>query len=173
MNETNLAKLPHIGRADVEKAKIGNDEWEFLLVFVEKYFEMIDENPEVIKDFTLSQLTLLAYFHLDSEVCNGGFIQLIQNGRGSYVFDTPFSDCLRKWGVEKVAEIVDKAKVVYEKYKEELEKEKDTAEEFCQLYEDITDFEPLDVQFDEVTNNETKILKNYVENHLEEFAVID
>jgi len=172
MNETNLAILPHIGKADVEKAKIGNDEWKFLRVFVEKYFEMIDENPEVMKDFTLSQLTLLAYFHLDSEVCNGGFIQLIQNGRGS-IFDSPFSDCLRKWGVEKVAEIVDKAKVVYEKYKDELEKEINTAEEFCQLYEDITDFEPLDAQFDDVTSDETGILKNYVENHLEEFAVID
>ena len=172
MNETNLATLPHISRVDVENAKIENDEWKFLHVFLEKYFEVIDENPEVLKDFTLSQLTLLAYFHLNSEVCNGGFIQLIQNGRGS-IFDSPFSDFLRKWGVEKVAEIVDKAKVVYEKYKEELEKEINTAEEFCQLYVDITEFEPLDAQFDEVTNSETGILKYYVENHLEEFAVIE
>ena len=136
-----------------------------------KYFHKLAKFIEtVIK--TEKQHTLLAYNYLYGEVCNGGFIQLIQNGYGGYVFDNPFSDYLREWGVEKIAEIVDKAKVIYEQHKEKLEAQT-SLEEFSEMYDEITDFEPLEDQFYEVMDKETKLIKNYVENHLAEFAVIE
>ena len=136
-----------------------------------KYFHKLAKFIEtVIK--TEKQHTLLAYNYLYGEVCNGGFIQLIQNGYGGYVFDNPFSDYLREWGVEKIAEIVDKAKVIYEQHKEKLEAQT-SLEEFSEMYDEITDFEPLEDQFYEVMDKETKLIKNYVENYLAEFAVIE
>jgi hypothetical protein len=172
MDKENLATLPQVNKADLENAKNRRDAWDFLFVFTDKYLAMaVGENQELMKDFTPSQHTLLAYNYLYGEICNGDFIQLIQNGYSRYVFDNPFSDHLREWGAEKIAEIVDKAKVVYETHREIFDKT--TFEDFWELYDKITDFEPLENQFDKVMGKETKLIKKYVENHLEEFAVIE
>jgi len=171
MADDNTAAFPRIARADLENAKNG-DAWDFLFVFTEKYFELIGENEEILKEFTSSQNVLLAYNFLFDQVCNGGFIQLIVNGYGSYVFDTPFSSLLKEWGVERIAGIVDEARAVYEEHKEELEKDV-TLEEFSKLYEKIKGFDPLDDRFYKVMGGETEVLKKYVEDHLEEFAVME
>ena len=186
MDTANLATLPKISKADLENAKKENDAWNFLFVFTDKYFAMIEGNQEIMRDFTSSQHTLLAYNYLYGEVCNGGFTQLILNGYGGYVFDNPFSDNLREWGVEKIAEIVDAAKVVYQTYKERIEvvatrlqaattieEAEKLNEESSKLYQEIKDFEPLEDSFYEIKEKETEIIKHYVENHLEEFAVIE
>ena len=173
MDKVNLAKLPQVSKADLENANKESDAWNFLFVFTDKYLEIaVGENQEIMRDFTSSQHTLLAYNYLYAEVCNGGFIQLIQNGYGGYIFDNPFSDHLREWGIEKIAEIVDKAKVIYEQHKEKLEAQTNL-EEFSKIYDEITDFESLEDKFYDVMDNETKLIKNYVENHLKEFAVIN
>lgn len=39
-----------------------------------------------------------------------------------------------------------------------------------QLYEDITDFEPLDDEFYEIMDEETTILKEYIHNNLCSFV---
>ena len=173
MNKVNLAKLPQVSKADLENAKKENNAWDFLFVFTDKYLEIAaGENREIMQDFTSSQHTLLAYNYFYGEVCNGGFIQLIQNGYGGYIFYNPFSEHLREWGAKKIAEIVDKAKVIYEQHKEKLEAQT-SLEEFTKMYDEITDFEPLEDQFYEIMDKETEFIKNYVENNLTQFAVIE
>ncbi|MDR2424392.1 MAG: DMP19 family protein [Prevotellaceae bacterium] len=166
--ENEKAFLPEISRQDIENAK--DDAWKLIYVFLDKYFEMI-ENGNITGDFNEYQHTLLAYMYLDSQVCNGGFIQLINNGYGGYIFDTPFSGYLKSWGAEKTAQIVDKAKEIYIKYQEELEAEKE-AEEFCGLYKKITDFEPLEEEYYKINDGETEKIKEYVENNIHNFAKI-
>jgi hypothetical protein len=132
----------------------------------------MEKNPngEKTAGFNDSQLTLLAYNILYGQVSNGGFIQLIHNGYGGYIFDGPFSEIVKPWGAVKTAEIVDEAKIVYDKHKEELEQEK-TAEEFSELYTKIKDFEELETEFYEVMDKETEIIRKYVEDNVNDFVI--
>jgi hypothetical protein len=163
--------LPEISKKDIENAK--DDAWDFIYIFINKYFEIIEnsKDKEIMREFNEYQHTLMAYMYLDSEVCNGGFIQLIQNGYGGYIFNNPFSEFIKSWGADKTAQIVEKAKEIYNKYKEELEEEK-TMEEFSELYKKITEFRPLEDKYYEINDSETERIKEYVENHLNNFAKI-
>ncbi len=163
--------LPEISENEINKAK--NDIWDFLFLFIDKYHEMMTNKPDedMAQNFNNSQHTLMAFNFLYGQVCNGGFLQLIQNGYGNYVFDSPFVEDIRIWGAEKIADIVEDAKVIYEKNREELEKEI-TIEEFSAMYKEFTEFEPLDDRFYEVMDIEIKKIKDWVENHLSDFAVI-
>jgi hypothetical protein len=165
----NKKTLPEINKKDIENAK--DDAWDFIYIFLNKYFEIINnsKDKEIMNEFNKYQHTLMAYMYLDSEVCNGGFIQLIQNGYGGYIFNNPFSECIKSWGAEKVAGIVDRAKAIYDKYKKELEEEKST-EEFSEVYKKITEFEPLESEYYKINDSETEKIKEYVENHLNNFA---
>jgi len=165
--------LPEIKAADIEKSK--DDAWDFLHLFVHKYYEMMDKKPEITQKFNDSQNTLLAYWYLDCEVCNGGFIQLIYNsainGYGAYIFDNPFSGAVKSWGAIKTVELVEKAKILYEKNKEELENANST-EEFSDLYKKFKDFDTLDHEYYKIRDEEEKIVKRYVEENINEFAKI-
>jgi hypothetical protein len=166
----NKGILPEIEKEAVERAK--NDAWELIYLFGRKYYEMIEKNGEKITEqFSEHQHTLMAYKYLDSEVCNGGFIQLIHNGYGNYIFNSSFSEHLKSWGAEKSSEIVEKARMIYNKYKKELEEEK-SAEEFSELYKKITEFEPLEDEYYKINDDETEKVKKYIETHLDDFAVI-
>jgi tetratricopeptide (TPR) repeat protein len=152
--------------------KLFEEPWDFLYIFLGKYFEAIKKNPgkEKTAGFTAAQHTLFAYNLLYGQVSNGGFIQLIQNGYGGYIFDGPFSDIIKSWGAVKTSEITDKAKIVYDTYKEELEQEK-TAEEFSELYTKIKDFEELETEFYEIMDGETEIIRKYVEENINDFVI--
>jgi hypothetical protein len=167
----NKETLPEINKKDIENAK--DDAWDFIYIFLDKYFEIINnsKDKEIMNEFNEYQHTLMAYMYLDSEVCNGGFIQLIQNGYGGYIFNNPFSEYIKSWGAKKVAGIVDRAKVIYDKYKKELEEEK-SMEEFSEVYKKITEFEPLESEYYKINDSETEKIKEYVENHLNNFAKI-
>lgn len=163
--------LPTISRKEIAENR--NDTWDFLFLFLDKYGEIIasDSTQEILNEFNGSQHTLVAYNFLYAEVCNGGFLQLIQNGYGRYVFDTPFSETIREWGAEETVQLVDKARIIYDKNREDLEKDT-SLEEFSDMYEDYTDFDPLDDHFYEIMDGDADIVKRYVEDHLEEFATL-
>lgn len=162
--------LPEISRKEL--AKNQEDAWDFLFLFIDKYGEIIaSDTQETEEPFNGSQHTLMAFNFLYGEVANGGFLQLIQNGYGRYVFDTPFADTIRAWGAEQTAQIVEEARAVYEEHREELEKEV-SIEEFSEMYDEYTDFEPLDDRFYEIMGDDLEIVKKYVENHLGEFAIL-
>jgi tetratricopeptide (TPR) repeat protein len=155
-----------------ETRKLCEDDWDFLSIFLHKYFAIMKKNPdgEKTKNFNNAQHTLLAYNMLYGQVSNGGFIQLIQNGYGGYIFDGPFSEIVKSWGAIKTSKIVDKAKIVYDKHKEELDQET-TTEEFSELYTEIKDFEELETAFYAVMNKETEIIRKYVEENINDFVI--
>ena len=166
----NKGLLPEIKKEEVERVK--NDAWELIYLFGKKYYEIIEKNDEKITEqFSEYQHTLMAYKYFDSEVCNGGFIQLIQNGYGDYIFNSSFSENLKSWGAEKASEIVEKAKIIYKKYRKELEEEKSN-EKFSELYKKITEFEPLEDEYYKINDDETEKVKSYIETHLNNFAKI-
>ena len=161
--------LPELKAKDIENTE--KKGWDFLFLCTDKYFEMINEKPEIIAEFNDSQHTLLAYNYLYGEVVNGGFIQLIVNGHGPYVLNEHFSERIKSWGAKNIAEITEKAIIIYEKHKDEMER-KLSAEEFSALYEQIPDFDLLDDEFYEIADDETEIIKKYVEENINDFAKI-
>ncbi|MDR0356072.1 MAG: DMP19 family protein [Deltaproteobacteria bacterium] len=124
----------------------------------------------MIDIFDNSQVTLLAYNFLYGQVSNGGFIQLIQNGYAESVFNSPFAEIIKTWGAIKTGEIVEKANVIYNEHKDELDKET-SLEEFSELYSQITDFEPLEDEYFKIMDDETEIIKKYVEENTNEFKI--
>ena len=64
---------------------------EFLQVFIDRYREVIggELNAGNMGLLNGEQISLLAYALFREEVMDGGFIQLIHNGYGPFIFDNP------------------------------------------------------------------------------------
>ena len=52
------------------------------------------------------QHSLLGYHFLREEINEGGFVQLIQNGFGPYIFDNPFAKAMRQFGAKEFAKLI-------------------------------------------------------------------
>lgn len=117
------------------------------------------------------QHALLSFWFIHEEVGHGGFVQLIQNGYGGYIFDNPTAKALKIFGAEKTAKIIYKAKEIYDANRAELERET-TDEEFTAMYVDFEVFDELEEQFYAIQKEETKIIAEFVEKNRNLFAEI-
>ena len=79
------------------------------------------------------QHSLLGYHFFREEINEGGFIQLIQNGYGPYLFDNPFAKSMRLFGVKEFSKLIYTAKKIYDENRADLEKDCDD-EEFMARY---------------------------------------
>ena len=72
---------------------------EFIQVFVDGIYSAIggELTQESIVELNSDQVTLLAYIILRDEVMDGGFVQLIHNGYGLFIFKNPFAKALKNW----------------------------------------------------------------------------
>lgn len=146
---------------------------EFIKVFTDSYMKTLggELNGENMHLLNGQQISLLAYVMLRDEVLDGGFIQLIHNGYGPFIFDNPFAKAMRIMGAHAFSKLVYKGKKLYDKYKNELTKDC-SDEEFMALFERYPEFDDLDDNFIEMEEEVTNILAHYVDEHIEEFAVI-
>ena len=146
---------------------------EFLKVFTDAYIEALGDemNEESMNRLNGYQHTLLAYRYFTDELNVGGFIQLIQNGYGGYIFDNPTAKALRMMGAKGISKLIYKAKEIFDKHREELERET-TEEEFMAMYEQFEQFDDLEEKFMEIEEEETAIIAHYVDEHIEDFAEV-
>ncbi|WP_177602161.1 DMP19 family protein [uncultured Phocaeicola sp.] len=159
--------------ADLRKgAEAGMDE--FLQVFIDKYLELTgdDVSADTMSLFNGYQHTLLGYHYFRREVLEGGFVQLIQNGYGPYIFDNPFAKAMRMFGAKEFAKLIYAAKKIYDEHKEDLQKER-TDEEFMAMYERYEEFDDLEEKFMDMEEQVTAQIAAYVDEHLEQFAVVE
>ena len=63
-------------------------------------------------------MTLIAYMTLREEVMDGGFVQLIHNGYGDFIFLNPFAKAIKDWGLKDLSKMIYEAKKLYWKYKD-------------------------------------------------------
>lgn len=154
-----------------EAASLGMDE--FIKVFTDKYLDILGGNLNAEKMGLLNgaQHSVLAYHFFREEVMEGGFVQLIQNGYGGYIFDNPFAKSMRLFGAEDFSKLIYKAKKIYDAHKEDLEKER-SEDDFMAMYEQYEDFDDLEEEFLENEEEITSIIAGYIDEHLEEFANI-
>lgn len=154
-----------------EAGALGIDE--FLQVFIDAYLEALDGNltADNMHLPNGNQHSLLAYYFLREEVMQGGFVQLIQNGYGGYVFDNPTAKALKQFGAVDTAKIVYKAKDIYDFNREELERET-TEEEFLAMYVDFEQFDELEELFFEIEEEQTAIIAQYVDENIAKFGEV-
>jgi hypothetical protein len=124
-------------------AETGMDE--FLQVFTDAYLDVIGGKltAETMPLLNGSQHTLLAWHFFTTEMRDGGFVQLIQNGYGGYIFANPFAKAIKQFGAAELAKIIYKAKEIYDPNKATLERET-TEEEFNAMYVDFEAFDDLE-----------------------------
>ena len=125
-------------------------------------------NAEAMQQLNADQTTLLAYVIFRDEVMDGGFIQLIHNGYGPFIFLNPFAKAMRLWGAKDFCNLVYKGRKLFEKYADELTREC-TDEEFMALFEQYPDFDELDDEFVEMEEEVTETVAHYIDEHIEDF----
>ena len=117
------------------------------------------------------QHTLLGYHFFREEVMEGGFVQLIQNGYGPYIFDNPFAKAMRMFGAKEFSKLIYEAKKIYDAHRADLEKEC-TEEEFMAMYEQYEAFDDLEERYMEEEEQITAQIATYVDEHLDSFAQV-
>ena len=146
---------------------------EFLQVFTDAYLlaiggKLTAENMPLLNG---SQHTLLAYHFFTKEMSEGGFVQLIQNGYGGYIFSNPFAKAIKQFGAIELAKLIYKAKEIYDPNKEKLERET-TEAEFNALYVDFEEFDELEEIYFDIEEKQTAAVAAYVDEHIADFAEI-
>ena len=146
---------------------------EFLQVFTDAYLEAIGGNltAENMSLLNGSQHTLLAHRFFQDEMRDGGFVQLIQNGYGGYIFSNPFAKAIKQFGAVELSKLVYKAKEIYDPNKAELERET-TEEEFNAMYVDFEVFDDLEELYFEMEERQTSLIAAFVDEHIADFAEI-
>lgn len=146
----------------------------FIHVFVEAIREAIggELTEDTMQELNADQLTLLAWDTLHEEVMDGGFIQLIHNGYGPYVFKNPFAKALNKmWGMRELSKMLYEVHTLWLQNREEIEREC-TDEEFMALFERFPQFDDYDDMFVENEEEYTSQVAHYIDEHIEKFATI-
>ena len=152
-------------------AEKGSDE--FLDVFFNAIFTRYGGKigEPMMSELNADQMTLVAFKAMHDEVMDGGFVQLIYNGYGPFLFFNPFVKVVREWGLDDLASLVNKAGRLFRKYGREIERDC-TDEEFMAMFEQYPEFDELDDKF--VENEEEWVAKiaYYVYEHIDRFAEV-
>lgn len=152
----------------IEAASKGTDA--FLKLVRDRILEAIggELNADTLPLLNGEQTTLLAYFILREEVMDGGFVQLIHNGYGPFIFLNPFAKAMRLWGAHEFSKLIYKGRKLFEQYGDKLTADC-TDEEFMALFEQYPEFDDLDDSFVEMEEEVTDIIAHYVDDNLEKF----
>ena len=146
----------------------------FVDVFVKHTYEIVGGQltAETMGKLSADQITLLAYSILCEEVMNGGYVQLIHNGYGGFIFLNPFARAIKEWGLVELARHIRKVIPLYKKYRDKIEADC-TDDEFMALFEQMPEFDDYDDDF--VVNEEqwTAQVAYYIDEHIDQFATIE
>jgi hypothetical protein len=146
----------------------------FVKVFVDAIREAIggELTAETMGELNSDQITLLAWDMLHEEVMDGGFVQLIHNGYGTFIFKNPFAKALKQlWGMRELSKLIYDAHTLYAKYHEQIERDC-TDDEFMAMFEQFPEFDDMDDEFVEKEEEWTEQIARYIDNNIERFAEI-
>lgn len=174
---------PQISDSELRAAAAKGFDALFELV-VSKTLEAIggELTAQTMPQLSADQITLLGYHLFREEVLDGGFVQLIHNGLGPFIFLNPFAKAMRLWGEDVEAaegtsvlhdfsKLVYKGRKLFERYGDELTQEM-TDEEFMASFELHPEFDELDDAFVEDEEAITSMIAVYIDKHIEELVEI-
>ena len=155
----------------VKAAREGMDA--FVELFRSHILEAIggELNARTMSLLSPDQITLLAYMTVREEVMDGGFVQLIHNGYGPFIFLNPFAKAMRLWGIKEMTNLIYDGRRLFEAHQAELTREC-TDVEFMALFEQHPEFDELDDLFVEMEEEVTEKVARYVDEHIENFATV-
>jgi len=147
----------------------------FLQVFIDAIRQAIgggEPTEETMAQLNADQMTLLCWDTLHTEVMSGGFVQLIHNGYGPFIFKNPFAKALNKlWDMRELSKMLYEVHSLWLKHREELERDC-TDDEFMALFEQYPEFDDYDDLFVEREEEWTEHIAHYIDEHIENFATI-
>lgn len=163
-----------IKESDIIKAA-GEGLDEFVNLFTDAILDSVNGEITVESMQTLSadQITLVAYRYLHQEVMDGGFVQLIFNGLGGFIFENPFAYVLKQWGLKDLSKMIYNVKTLYFKHREEIMVDDCTDEEFMAMFEKFPDFDDFDDEFVENEEEWTSDIATYIDEHIEKFCEVE
>lgn len=129
-----------------------------------------DDQEAFFNESSNDQISLMIYTYLYDQVQNGGFIQLIFNGYAPYIFNSPLSSSLSKWGAIETATLLDEMTNDAHQVVAYLEDKEFTADVLSDTYPKFPQFEDYDKRFYE--NTGIPEIKKFVETHLEEIVIL-
>ncbi len=147
---------------------------EFVAVFVSATLDAIggELNADNMAGLNSDQVTLLAWHYLHEEVMDGGFIELIHDGYGPFIYLNPTDKAFRQWGISELYKIINKSHRFYNINHDDIEKDC-TDEEFMALYEKYPEFDDFDDAFVLGEMDMTRLVAQYIDNHIDNFAIIE
>lgn len=156
----------------IKAASDGMDQ--FIKTFYDAVMESVGGKLDAttMAQLNTDQITLVAYIWMRDEVMDGGFVQLIHNGYGSFIFDNPFAKVLKEWGLKDLSKLVYKARKLYLEQRSDIEKDC-SDEEFMSLFEKHPEFDDLDDSFVENEEEWTGLVAHYIDEHIENFAKVE
>ncbi len=158
----------------LRKAAESNDMDAFVNAFTDAINDAIGGQltQENMQQLNADQITLLGWSYLHTEVMDGGYIQLIHNGYGGFIFRNPFAKAVREWGMTDLYRHLRHCKEWYDKYHEQIEQDM-SDEDFMALYEQMPEFDDYDDDF--IVNEEAwqAMVAAYIDGHVEQFAVVE
>jgi hypothetical protein len=145
----------------------------FLQVFIRAIRETIggELTADTMTELNADQITLLAWQTLHDEVMDGGFVQLIYNGYGPFIFKNPLAKVLKLWGLRDLSKLIYEGHTLWLKHREQIEREL-SEDEFMALFEQLPEFDDLDDTFVENEEQWTSEIAHYVDEHIEQFALV-
>ena len=146
----------------------------FVQVFVDAIREAIggELTAETMAELNADQITLLAWDMLHEEVMDGGFVQLIHNGLGEFIFKNPFAKALKQlWNMRELSKLIYDAHALYVKYHQQIERDC-TDDEFMAMFEQFPEFDDMDDEFVEKEEEWMEQIARYIDNNIEKFAKI-
>jgi len=144
---------------------------QFVYTLADRCFAYLERHGEDAGEkLTDEQHTLMAYVFLDSQVQEGGFLQLIATGYGDYVFANPLADSLRRWKIKPTPKILDQAKTLYQRYGAEIEELAGQGSGLEDIRRRYGIFEELDGEYYEAYESDMQAVAEYIENEWPKFA---
>ena len=131
--------------------------------------ELTSEN---VLELNADQMTLLCWDTLHEEVMNGGFVQLIHNGYGTFIFKNPFAKALNKmWNMRPLSKMLYEVHTLWLENREALERDC-TDDEFMAQFEQFPQFDDYDDAFVEHEEEWTEQIARYIDEHIDRFAEV-
>lgn len=114
---------------------------------------------------------LMAYVYLDSQVQEGGFVQLIASGYGEYVLENPLADSLRRWKIKPTPKILDQARALYRECGADIEAAAENGAEADSLRKTFAGFEELDGDYYDAAEADMQAVADYIAAYPDKFRL--
>ena len=156
----------------IKAANEGMDE--FINLIADALLESVGGSLDAttMQQLNVDQLTVIAYIWMRNEVMDGGFVQLIHNGFGGFIFENPFARIIKSWGLKELGRLIYNVKKLYHEHGASIQADC-TDEEFMELFEKYPAFDDYDDTFVENEEEWTSGMAYYIDEHLQDFITIE